>query len=61
MKPKQSIAPDDARKILLDQRIELPSKELLDIIHHIASEMAREWPEVYRTFLPSALLATGIY
>jgi hypothetical protein len=49
----------DTRRIFFDYHIEIPSKDLLDFIHRIASEMATDNPEVYRTFLPSALLATG--
>jgi hypothetical protein len=58
---KKSQPNNDTRKIFINYQIELPSKELLDFIHRIASDLANENPEVYRTFLPSALLATGTH
>jgi hypothetical protein len=40
--------------------VEMPSKEVLDLIHRVGTNLAKDHPEMYQTLLPSALLASGI-
>jgi hypothetical protein len=37
----------------------MPSKEVLDLIHRVGTNLAKDHPEMYQTLLPSALLASG--
>jgi hypothetical protein len=39
--------------------VEMPSKEVLDLIHRVGTNLAKDHPEMYQTLLPSALLASG--
>jgi hypothetical protein len=40
--------------------VEMPSKEVLDLIHRVGTNLAKDHPEMYQTLLPSALLASDM-